>query len=396
MSDDARWPEPDPRLRAALRHAPDADDGPPPALDAAILRAAQRAVAPRPVWRRLIDGCATVWTQPARAAALASLLMAGFITLLWRGDPSPEALSDAIALRAEGTVDPPRQPRLPSPTGAASKEGEAVGRPRDVPDAAPARRAQAADPAQAELSAEAQAKAQSSAERAAQASRVARAPAEGPSPPPSPPAAAAPRPGGRTDDNRLATRTPSTPATPSPPSTSAPPPPSDLADEPVGQAAAARPALTPPPPTQGGAAVGMAPSMPSAPPPPPPPSPRAEPLPGPEPFATALATLRAASAPDDRLATWRSVARGDWQRLPPEPADPGRKRSAADGLGRRADGPGSILLRSPRDEALGVMTVDGEGLRWQPAGSETRWRWALPPDQAASWLRALQAASGGR
>ena len=97
---DDTLPPPDAHLRTALRHAPDADAGPSAALSGRILADARRAVAPRPWgWMR---------GRPAGAAALASVLLAGFIGLMWRGGPPPpvgpepsEAASPAVTARAD-------------------------------------------------------------------------------------------------------------------------------------------------------------------------------------------------------------------------------------------------------------------------------------------------------
>jgi hypothetical protein len=86
---------PDEHLRQALRHAPDGDVGAPAELSAQILAAAHRSAAARPAaptaepsdWRRWL---ATLWARPGASAALASVVLVGFIGLMWRGDlPGP-------------------------------------------------------------------------------------------------------------------------------------------------------------------------------------------------------------------------------------------------------------------------------------------------------------------
>lgn len=92
----------DARLRQALDHAPDGDLRPAPVVREAVLRAAHHAVmpsmapvsraAPLPWWRR-------AWQSAGRAggpwnAALASVLLATVVTLLWWQEPVPDAKPD--------------------------------------------------------------------------------------------------------------------------------------------------------------------------------------------------------------------------------------------------------------------------------------------------------------
>lgn len=80
-------PPPDERLRAALRHAPDAMLQPPPALNARVLGDARRALAPPP-WRQRWSA----WLmRPATAGTMASLLLVGFIGLMWRDGAPPDS-----------------------------------------------------------------------------------------------------------------------------------------------------------------------------------------------------------------------------------------------------------------------------------------------------------------
>ena len=90
--------EPDPHLQAALRHAPDAQLAAPAELSAQILAAAHRsaAEAPRqPVtapsgWRLW-----AWWRQPQASAAMATVLLAGVVGLLWRDEqPGPVSKLD--------------------------------------------------------------------------------------------------------------------------------------------------------------------------------------------------------------------------------------------------------------------------------------------------------------
>ncbi|MEO7151513.1 MAG: hypothetical protein ABIX46_07370 [Burkholderiaceae bacterium] len=123
-------PERDDWLRAALRHAPDADVEAPPPLSAAILRAAQTAVAPslaadvrpqRTAWRRTwVDAWAWL-ARPSVAAGFATLTVATLVGLLWRDraiDPLPA--EPLVALRSEAPTRAPAlesaEPAAPPPT----------------------------------------------------------------------------------------------------------------------------------------------------------------------------------------------------------------------------------------------------------------------------------------
>ncbi|MCW5665132.1 MAG: hypothetical protein KIT35_14980 [Piscinibacter sp.] len=91
---------PDPWLREALRHAPDAADGPPAKLDDHILRMGRAAVAPRPaptppappsLGERLLS--AWDWlARPPVAAGFASLLVATVVGVMWWDRPLQETL----------------------------------------------------------------------------------------------------------------------------------------------------------------------------------------------------------------------------------------------------------------------------------------------------------------
>lgn len=96
---------PDEHLRKALRHAPDAELAAPPELSAQILAAAHRSAdeAPTPVklpqsrWKRWQQ---RLWTAPAASAAFATVLMAGFIVLLWRGEVPGSATDEPVVRQA--------------------------------------------------------------------------------------------------------------------------------------------------------------------------------------------------------------------------------------------------------------------------------------------------------
>jgi hypothetical protein len=104
----------DPRLQSALRHAPDHDIEPPPALNASILRAAHQSVA-TPAWRRWLEWLAS----PGWATSTAGVMVALLTGLLWWGQEPP---APVVAMA-------PQQP-APAPAAAAAP-------PADVPAQAP-------------------------------------------------------------------------------------------------------------------------------------------------------------------------------------------------------------------------------------------------------------------
>lgn len=121
--------ERDERLRAALRHAPDAALAAPPDLSAQILAAAHRAAAerapahapPKRPW----------WAFPTprhlgASGAFATVLLAGVLGLLWRGQqPGPEtaAYREAAAPVAAPAPRPAAKPvEQPTPMVAAAPE----------------------------------------------------------------------------------------------------------------------------------------------------------------------------------------------------------------------------------------------------------------------------------
>lgn len=120
-------PPRDPRLREALRHAPDHDVTPPPAISAAILRAARDPFrhpavrsAPRP------PALARWWAwlgRPQVAGALATLLMVAGAGLLWR----------------QGAFEPGQGPGVtPTPTAPAPASIDAPPPPLPAAEALPA------------------------------------------------------------------------------------------------------------------------------------------------------------------------------------------------------------------------------------------------------------------
>jgi len=159
-------PARDPHLDTALRHAPDHDAAPPPALSRAILQAARAAASPpRPWWRRWLE------VQPMQWAGVAAgLLVAVLGGRLWWDNP-PE-------LREPAPTPAPTQqaPRAEVPPPAAAPEAAAS------PPAAPMQEAlKAAPPAPQRHAEERQAAA---ADKAMAAPPAPPAPAPAPAPAP--------------------------------------------------------------------------------------------------------------------------------------------------------------------------------------------------------------------
>ena len=109
----------DPALRRALDHAPDRDATPDARTRDAILKMAHNlAVAPvsatgaaansaraAPWWRRLFGGSGEPRSRMPWNAAFATLLVAAFVTVLWRSEPVPDARLDGEA-RVGGAAAP--------------------------------------------------------------------------------------------------------------------------------------------------------------------------------------------------------------------------------------------------------------------------------------------------
>lgn len=145
----------DARLTRALEHAPDAHLRPDPASRAAVLAAARKAVEPveqvTPApggWRAWLGLNRGGRHRMPWNAAFATILVAGFVTLLWRGEPVPEARMDSMesgpATQADGRAVPPApaaSPALPaSPNIAESPSRTAeVAKPpaEELPEARP-------------------------------------------------------------------------------------------------------------------------------------------------------------------------------------------------------------------------------------------------------------------
>jgi hypothetical protein len=127
-------PPRDPHLLAALRHAPDRDAAPPPALSAHILAQARQASSTvsqplRPA--RTAGWLSSLWAwlaQPVAAGALGTVLIAGFIGLMWHGQPVPDAVprpADTVAVATPAAAPDPA-PANPPPAAAAARNGTAA------------------------------------------------------------------------------------------------------------------------------------------------------------------------------------------------------------------------------------------------------------------------------
>ena len=243
----------DARLRRALEHAPDAGALPDPRTREAIRKMAHNlaaatppAAAPtaQPWWRRLFGGGGPRGRMPWNAA-FATLLVVGFVTVLWRQEPVPDARLDGEA-RVGGAV------------------AEAPPAPREVPAVVPEARPEAAAPAAPVAPVAPAAPSGAAAEAAGNADAVRR---------PSAPAAAAQRapapqaerrqapaePAAKSRESASLERAAPAPATPPPAAAAAvAPPPPEVAAAPVAPAPPPPAAVAPPP-------AAVAPPSPSAP-----------------------------------------------------------------------------------------------------------------------------------
>ncbi len=252
----------DARLRRALEHAPDNEALPEARTREAILKMAHNLAAAtppaatvpaaQPWWRRLFGGGEARARMPWNAA-FATLLVVGFVTVLWRQEPVPDARLDGEA-RVGGTV------------------AEAPPAPREAPAVVPEARPEAAAPVAPAAPSGA------AAEAAGNADTVRR---------PSAPAAAAPRapapqaerrqapaePIAKSRESASLERAAPVPATPPPAAAVAPPPPevaaAPVAPVPPPPAAVAPPpaAVAPPPPSAPAPVIAAAPPAPGAAPP---------------------------------------------------------------------------------------------------------------------------------
>ena len=107
----------DEHLRAALRHAPDAGVTAPDHISAQIIAAAHRSAGERAApFTRAPAARGRWWLQPWGASgAMATVLMAGVIGLIWRGEAPGPAQEEAVPQVAQAPVSAPLSAPLPAP-----------------------------------------------------------------------------------------------------------------------------------------------------------------------------------------------------------------------------------------------------------------------------------------
>lgn len=313
----------DARLRRAMDEAPDASLRPPERTRAAILAAAHGAV--QPAWRRWWPAGGqgrTPWT-----AAFATVLLAGFITLMWQGREIPGAKEEVAGADRQAPAVAP----APAPA------------PVVVPEAAPA--APAAAPAPPPPAAQAPPRER---QRAARDERVLEAKREQAQRRAEQPAAAA-----RRAEVAQAPADAAAPAAPSAPP--APPPPPSMAD-----------LMRPAPEPESLAKSQSAPSAGAV-------APQRAPAP---PAAAAAPSLRAA-APGVAWSQVRIEADGRSVVVPR--AQAGRLASLVARMLQAgvdeavASGPASLRLElALGEQATGVLEKVGEQWRWLPQGQPAR------------------------
>ena len=119
--------KPDAHLRTALRHAPDANDAAPADISAQIIAAAHRSAGERPAPPvRQPRARGRWWLQPWSASgALATVLMAGVTSLMWRGEtpgPARDAAGPQVAQAPDSTpaaASPPASAETTNATASA-------------------------------------------------------------------------------------------------------------------------------------------------------------------------------------------------------------------------------------------------------------------------------------
>ena len=126
----------DARLAQALQHMPDAHMQPDAQVRLAVLRHAQEAVAGGAAPAAKAPARLRRWWQPASptawGGALASVLVASFITLMWYGQPVPDANPDMTA----PTAMPQSKPAEPPVTGLLKQDNPREPRKPAAPKAA--------------------------------------------------------------------------------------------------------------------------------------------------------------------------------------------------------------------------------------------------------------------
>lgn len=125
-------PSHDAWLREALRHAPDSDVAPPPALRETILRQARATVAPaRPT--RALDRWWGWFTKPVVAAGFATVTVSVVLTLMWR---SGEFDDEAAQIRPSAQAQPSEAAQVADASAPAPEAGATA----KLEKAAPAKR----------------------------------------------------------------------------------------------------------------------------------------------------------------------------------------------------------------------------------------------------------------
>ncbi|MGJ7500459.1 hypothetical protein ACSFBF_08880 [Variovorax sp. ZT5P49] len=139
----------DPALRRALDHAPDSEARPDPRTRDAILkmahnlapasvvaRPAANSTSAAPWWRRLFGGGGEPRARMPWNAAFATVLVAGFVAVLWHREPVPDARLDGEARVGGATAQAPAPVAPPAPAPAQSSAEAAP--PAEAPAAAAA------------------------------------------------------------------------------------------------------------------------------------------------------------------------------------------------------------------------------------------------------------------
>jgi hypothetical protein len=99
INDDSDDAPRDAHLLAALRHAPDRDEAPPPQVTARILAAARAAAGPAPSsWSQRL---ASMWRSPQLGAAFGTLAVAALVGVMWstREPPAVPQSADSAPIR---------------------------------------------------------------------------------------------------------------------------------------------------------------------------------------------------------------------------------------------------------------------------------------------------------
>lgn len=293
--------KPDAHLQAALRHAPDRDLQAPAALGQALRDQARQAAAARrrPATGSWIERWFGGLSRPVAGGAFATLLIAGFVGLMWQQGPPPEALPGRTDAPAAEPTDPAPAASAAQPMAAPPVQGAPRTLPPEARREAPAPRAKSAP------AADAAAPAPPAAPPAAPV--VAPVPAPSPAPAP-PPAAPAPAPAPAPAAAPAPLPVPAPAAAPAPAKAMAPAPAPRPAAADRARAAGANAASE-------GAATAS-----------------------PDPLAGLLAQLPdpADATLRERISALRGRVRGPWEATEPLPADTGERLVTAGGrvLGR--------------------------------------------------------------